>query len=87
MNPLNDYPEIRKWVYVVFWVVGLGLSGWQVGIGTIPGAHNPTVLNVALGVYAFLGTAIGFTAASNTPARLRQRVPVEQVPHRPDAGA
>lgn len=74
MNPLDQYPRTRKVVYTLFWVVGLFLSSWQVGVAAVPDAKNPQWLLVALGVYAFLGTAIGFTAAQNTPARVRQRI-------------
>lgn len=65
-NPLADAPGIRKAVYVLFWLAGLVLGATQVGFATAD-AGTPDALKVALGVYAFLGGAIGFTASQNTP--------------------
>lgn len=74
MNPLNDHPRVRKVVYTIFWVANLVLACAQVAVAAIPGATNPQWLVSGLAVMAFLGVAIGFTAAQNTPARVRQRV-------------
>lgn len=66
MNPLADYPGVRRVLYAVSFVVGLGLSGTQIGFAAAE-AGQPVWLNVALAVYAFLAAGLGVTAASNTP--------------------
>lgn len=38
----------------------------HVGYVAVPGADQPVWLTVALAVYAYIGIAIGATAASNT---------------------
>ena len=57
--------EKRKWIYGVYSLVGLLLGCVQAGLGAVD-AGTPDFLKVSLAVYAFLGTAIGATAASNT---------------------
>lgn len=59
--------RIRGPIYAAFSVLGLGLGATQVGYSAAD-AGQPTWLTVALAVFAFLGTAVGYTAASNTPA-------------------
>lgn len=73
MNPLAEHPRVRKVVYTIFWTVSLVLSSTQVGVAAIPGATNPQWLVVGLAVLPFVGTAIGFAAAQNTPAAVRPR--------------
>lgn len=58
-------PQTRKIVYAVFAVVGLLLGSLQVWFATVEGTQ-PDALTGALAVFAFLGTALGSTAASNT---------------------
>lgn len=60
--------HVRRVLYVVFAVVGLALGAAQVGYGAAE-AGQPTWLTVALAVYAFVGTGLGFTASANTPTR------------------
>lgn len=60
--------HVRRVLYVTFAVVGLALGATQVGYGAAE-AGQPTWLTVALAVYAFVGTGLGFTASANTPAR------------------
>lgn len=67
MNPLSERPDIRRRVYVAFWLHGLALGAAQTGYAAAQ-AGQPVWLNVALSVYAFLGAAIGYTAQANTPA-------------------
>lgn len=65
-NPLtyvND--KTRLSIYAAFSVIGLGVGGAQVGYASIEAAQ-PDWLTVALAVYAFVGGAIGFTAATHT---------------------
>lgn len=67
MNPLTDIlsPTLRKYLYSVYALVGVVLGGLQVGYGS----EGPGWLDVALRVFAYLGIALGATAASNvTPA-------------------
>lgn len=66
MNPLQQNPRLRARVYNAFWLLGLALGGTQVGFASAD-AGQPTWLTVALAVYAFLGTGVGYTAAQNTP--------------------
>lgn len=57
----------RKPIYGVFAVVAVALGAVQVGVAATD-AGNPVWLNVALAVFPFVATAVGFTAASNTTA-------------------
>lgn len=57
----------RRRIYVGYAVTGVGIGATQVGFQSA-GADQPTALTVVLAVYAYLGIALGFTAASNTPA-------------------
>lgn len=69
MNPLNEYPQIRKALYLVQWVVN--------GVLTIAGVvfvtmgtdldHLPTWYVLTLAVAPALWTYLGLTAQSNTP--------------------
>lgn len=67
MNPLSENPGLRKRVYQAFWTLGAALGAVQVGFASVD-AGTPDGLKAALAVYAFLGGAVGFTAAQNTPA-------------------
>lgn len=67
MNPLTTIPAAqRRYVYAVYAWLGLVLGGTQVGYASAA-VDQPVWLTVALGVFAFVGTAIGVTAVSNTP--------------------
>lgn len=55
----------RKLVYTVYSVIGLVLGAFQAGFGALDNG-SPGWMKVSLSVYAFLGTAVGATAASNT---------------------
>ena len=65
MNPLSNNPALRKTVYTAFWLVGLALGATQVAFASTS-AGQPDWLTVALAVYAFLGTGVGYTASANT---------------------
>jgi hypothetical protein len=66
-NPLTDIlpPAARKTVYFVYALIGFVFGAIQVGYGAAPHSAIPAWLKIALAVYAFVGTAIGATAASN----------------------
>lgn len=66
MNPLTGIltPAVRRYVYAAYALVGIVLGAIQVAYGVT----EPQWLTVSLAVYAFLGTALGLTAASNTPS-------------------
>lgn len=63
MNPLTDIlsPSLRKYLYAAYALAGVVLGGLQVGYGS----EGPGWLDVALRVFAYLGIALGATAASN----------------------
>jgi len=58
-------PKIRKPLYAIYAVIGLILGGTQVGFSAAE-LGQPVWLTVALAVFAFVGTALGFTASANT---------------------
>ena len=66
-NPLEDIfgARVRGIVYAVFALVGLVIGSVQAAYSAMPDNDVPTVVTVALAVYAYLGIALGFTAASN----------------------
>lgn len=57
--------KVRKVLYAVYGFVGLGLGAVQVAYSSA-GSGQPAWLTVTLAVFAFVGTALGFTAAANT---------------------
>jgi protein-S-isoprenylcysteine O-methyltransferase Ste14 len=65
-NPLTEAlpAKVRQIIYVAFAVAGVGVGATQVGYASA-NIDQPTWLNVTLAVFAFLGTALGITAASN----------------------
>jgi hypothetical protein len=54
----------RKALYAGYAFLGLGLGATQVAYSAA-GAGQPVWLTVTLAVFAFIGTGLGFTAASN----------------------
>jgi hypothetical protein len=59
----------RKWIYATYSTIGLALGCIQAAFGSV-NAGTPNWMKASLAVYAFLGTAIGATAASNVgPSR------------------
>ena len=69
MNPLVGLatPAIRKALYAVYGVAGLVVGVIQAYCAS-SAAHQPSWLNGATAVLAYVGVALGFTAASNVPA-------------------
>ena len=65
MNPLTDIlpAKVRKYVYAVY-----ALAGVVVGALAVAGVE----VGKAPDVLAYLGIALGLTAASNTPAPERE---------------
>lgn len=65
-NPLVDFltPGIRQRIYFGYALIGLVLSATQVGFSAAA-QGQPTWLTVVLAIFAFIGTALGATAASN----------------------
>ena len=55
----------RQVIYSIYAVVGVILGAVQVGFGAAE-AGQPVALTVSLAVYAFVGGALGLTAAANT---------------------
>ena len=67
-------PRLRGTIYSSFALVGLALGGTQVGYSAAE-ARQPTWLTVAMAVFAFVGTGIGYTAATNTPTKNGTAIP------------
>ncbi len=65
-NPLTGVvaARTRKYLYTAYSLLGLFIGGVQAAYGSIS-APSPDWLKITLSVYAFIGTAIGATAASN----------------------
>lgn len=69
MNPLATIPPAaRKVLYAVYAWLGLAAAATEVAYHA---AHlgQPLWLTIALSVYAFVGTSVGATAVTHTPAR------------------
>lgn len=67
MTPGDYIPaSIRGRLYSCFAFIGLGLGSAQVGYSAAD-SGQPTWLTVALAIYAYVGVAIGYTAATHTP--------------------
>jgi hypothetical protein len=65
MNPLTLIPDaVRKGIYVAYASLGVLIGAVQVGYVAI-NAAQPDALTIALAVYAYVGVALGLTAASN----------------------
>lgn len=71
-------PAKRKLIYTLYSTVGLILGGVQAGLGAVE-VGSPDWLKASLAVYAFFGTAIGATAASNVQPD-RQPLPMPDSP-------
>ena len=67
-NPLEDIfgAKVRGRVYALFALMGVLIGAVQAAFTAVPGSDVPTAVTVALAVYAYVGIALGFTAASNT---------------------
>lgn len=86
MNFLTLIPaKVRLWLYIGFTAVGIFFGAIQVGFASLPGTAQPSWLTVALVVYAYLGTALGLTAASNVTRQDGPPPAPENNPLRDDA--
>lgn len=67
MNPLEDIfgARVRARMYAAYALVGLVIGAVQTAYSALPDTDVPEFLTVSLAVYAYLGIALGFTAASN----------------------
>jgi len=62
-NPLQQIPaNVRRWLYLAWGVAGLILGACQVADVA---ALGPVAVDTALEVLAYVGLALGFTAAAN----------------------
>ncbi|MDI3331180.1 MAG: hypothetical protein QJR09_10680 [Micrococcus sp.] len=75
--------NVRRWVYVIFALVGVALGATVNGFGTAEIAQ-PLWLEIAGSTYLYLGGAFGLTAALNVGAKKAAEVPVAPVSE-PDA--
>jgi hypothetical protein len=73
-NPLTGIlpAGTRKALYSTYSLIGLIVGGIQAAYGSVS-VGSPDWLKATLSVYAFLGTAIGATAASNVASKKRTR--------------
>lgn len=67
MNPLNSYPTLRKWAYVVQWVTNGVLAVAGVVFATLGTTLDdlPAWYVLALAVAPALWTYLGLTASNN----------------------
>lgn len=63
MNPLEQYPQARKALYMVQWVVNLALG--IVAIVLTTQGQSPEWFVITGAVFNFVWTYTGLTAASN----------------------
>lgn len=68
MNPLNDYPTVRRIAYLIQFVVAGAVLLIGVGYGAAA-AELPTWYVVTAAVTSGLWSYLGLTAASNTPRK------------------
>lgn len=65
-NPLTQIPaRVRFWLYLTYGIVTLALGGLQAA--DVDAVHGVPVVG-ALAFLGFVGTVLGFTAASNVSA-------------------
>lgn len=67
-------PNVRKPAYAIYALLGVVIGATQVGFASAE-AGQPTWLTVALAVYAFVGGALGLTAATNTDTTTPAQLP------------
>lgn len=67
-------PNVRKPAYSIYALLGVVIGATQVGYSAAE-AGQPTWLTVTLAVYAFVGGALGLTAAKNTDTTTATQLP------------
>jgi hypothetical protein len=65
-TPLDNCPRIRLAVYNAYWSIGLAIGSTQAYCIAM-GHAAPAWLTGITAVYTYLGIAVGYTAAANTP--------------------
>lgn len=66
MNPLDQYPAVRRLLYLVQWVT-TGATG-VAGVVFVALEDVPTWYTITVSALAFVWSYTGLTAQSNTPA-------------------
>jgi hypothetical protein len=66
MNPLKEYPAVRRALYQAHWVAVAVLGGVQVWYATT-GSDAPSWLPPALAVAAYVGGVLSTQASVNVP--------------------
>lgn len=66
MTPLEQYPQIRKHLYLVQWVVNLVLG--VLGVVLTALGDSPLWYVIATAAFNFVWTYTGLTASANTPS-------------------
>lgn len=64
-NPLDDYPQIRKVLYVVQWIVN-GVLG-VIGVVLVARNESPLWFVITTAAFNFVWTYTGATASGNIP--------------------
>lgn len=68
MNPLNDYPQVRQWMYRAFWIIGVVLGVIQAYCSAVD-ISTPVWYKGALAVLAYVSIATNYTADRNVTAK------------------
>ena len=63
MNPLDEYPQIRKALYIAQWTVNLVLGAVAVVLTSL--GESPAWFIIASGVFNFIWSYAGLTAQNN----------------------
>lgn len=78
MNPLQEYPAVRRWAYRAVWVVGLVLGAIQAYLLTV-GAESPDWLLGAVAVLGYVSIATNYTADRNvSPTTVAETPPADR---------
>ena len=64
MNPINEYPALRRALYLVQWIVNLALGATAVVLTAL--GESPLWYVITTGVFNFVWTYTGLTAQANT---------------------
>jgi protein-S-isoprenylcysteine O-methyltransferase Ste14 len=78
--------KLRQIIYGAFVTIGVLLGAIQVGNASINNGSQPDWLTAALVVYAYLGTALGFTAAVNVTSESLPRPAPDNPRHHDERG-
>lgn len=68
MNPLAEFPAVRKALYAALWVFGLILTAWQGWVAAVDAAQ-PVILTGCLAVFPAVASYVGYTAQRNVDHR------------------